>query len=188
MAFALTLTVVIAVSALFWAFVPLVRLFDAFQPMVVALSVIIGAIFVRLNRGMPTLEWKSLDRGKRTELTSRIVELSKEYVAIVAINGTALIALVTLVVVGKDHAMATLSVPIQKSISAGVGALFSLCIARMSYVVWRDCDIMKLQKFLIDNVAERDAIDLEAKSADAKLTEMKAAGLRKQPIPPAKEL
>jgi hypothetical protein len=147
--------------------------------MVVALSVIVAAIFVRLNRGMPSLEWKSLEREKRTILTTKIVELSKEYVAIVAITGIALIALVTLVVIGKD-AISVLSATVQKLISAGVGTLFSLCLARMSYVVWRDCDIMELQKYLIDNVTERDERELETKSANAKIAAIKSAGLIKQ--------
>lgn len=185
---ALTLVVVLAVTALFWAFVPLERLYDAFQPMIVALSIIIAAIFVRLNRGMPTLEWKSLEKEARTRLTSRIVELSKEYVVIVSINSISIIALVTLVVVGKTYALCNISTVLQKLISASIGFLFSLCLARMAYVVWRDCDIMELQKYLIDSAAERDANDLETKSADAKLAEMKAAGLRKQPIPPVTEL
>lgn len=184
---ALTLMVVLAVAGLFWAAVPLHRLFDSFQPMVVALSVIVAAVFVRLNRGMPTLEWKTLERGKRTILTSKIVELSKEYVTIVAITGAALVTLVTLVVIGKD-AVASLSTQLQKLISASIGALFSLCLARMSYVVWRDCDIIELQKYLIDNVAERDERELEIKSADAKLTEMKSAGLQKQPTRPTSDL
>ncbi len=184
---ALTLIVVVAVAALFWMAVPLERLFDAFQPMVVALSVIVAAVFVRLNRGMPSLEWKSLEREKRTILTAKIVDLSKEYVTIVAINGIALIALVTLVVVGKN-AICVLSENNQQLISAFVGGLFSLCIARMSYVVWRDCDIMELQKYLIDNVADQDAKELEIKSADAKVSDMKAAGLRKQPHPDTSEL
>jgi hypothetical protein len=159
--------------------VPLARLFDAFQPMVVALSVIVAAVFVRLNRGMPTLEWKSLERDKRTILTAKIVELSKEYVAIVAITGIALIVLVTLIVLGKDT-VTELSAGIQKLISGGIGALFSLCLARMSYVVWRDCDIMELQKYLIDNVAEREHLELETKSADDKIAAMRSAGLMKQ--------
>jgi hypothetical protein len=183
----LTLLVVVAVAALFWSVVPLGRLFDAFQPMVVALSVIVAAVFVRLNRGMPSLEWKTLEREKRTILTSKIVELSKEYVAIVAITGIALITLVTLVVIGKD-AISCQSANVQKLISAGVGALFSLCLARMSYVVWRDCDIMELQKYLIDNVAERDERASETKSADSKITAMKSAGLIKQPKSDVSEL
>ena len=188
MARALTLIVVVAVAVLFWKVVPLARLFDAFQPMVVALSIIIAAIFVRLNRGMPSLEWKTLERGKRTELTTRIVELSKEYVTIVAINGVALILLVTLVVIGKDQAVADLSINSQRAISAIVGALFSLCLARMAYVVWRDCDIMELQKYLIDNVAEHDEREKETKSADAKISTMKSAGLIKQPNSEPSEL
>ena len=54
----LTIIPVSGLAALFGWGVPLVRLFDAFQPMIVALSIMIAAIFVRLNRGMPTLEWK----------------------------------------------------------------------------------------------------------------------------------
>ncbi len=69
--------------------------------MIVILSVMIAAIFVRLNRGMPSLEWRSLEPEKRKILTTKIVELSDEYVWIVALNGIALVALVSLVVIGK---------------------------------------------------------------------------------------
>ena len=185
---ALTLVFSVAVAVLFWIAVPLERLFDAFQPMVVALSVIVAAVFVRLNRGMPSLEWKTLERKRRTILTTKIVELSKEYVAIVTITGISLIILITLVVIGKDMIISLFSINTKKMISGIVGALFSLCIARMSYVVWRDCDIMVLQKYLIDNVAERDERDLETKSANTKVAEMKAAGLRTQPRPDPTEL
>jgi ATP/ADP translocase len=186
--FASTSVSVFGVAAFFWVAVPLERLFDAFQPMIVALSVIIAAIFVRLNRGMPTLEWKSLEREKRTELTSRIVELSREYVAIVAINVFALIVLVTLLVIGKEAAIGQFSGQWQRFLSSLVGALFSLCLARMAYVVWRDCDIMELQKYLIDNAAERESSELETKSAESKLSDMKSASLRKQPPSSVSEL
>lgn len=179
--------IVLAVAALFWAVVPLSNLFDAFQPMVVALSVIVAAIFVRLNRGMPTLEWKSLERRKRTILTAKLVDLSKEYVSIVAITGVALIGLVTLIVIGKES-IAQLSGNIQKSISAAVGLVFSLCLSRMAYVVWRDSDIMELQKYLIDTSADKEAKKFEIQSADHKLNEISKAGLMKQGYPPTKEL
>jgi uncharacterized membrane protein YqjE len=184
----LTLGFMGLVAFLFWNVVPLARLFDAFQPMVVTLSVIVAAVFVRLNRGMPSLEWKSLDRTKRAELTAKIVELSREYVGIVAINAFALISLVTLVVIGKDDAVANWSPTVLKAVSATVGAVFALCLARMAYVVWRDCDIMELQKFLIDNAAAHEADALETKSAESKLADIKAAGLRKQPPPKSSEL
>jgi hypothetical protein len=184
----LTLGLVGAVAFLFWNVVPLARLFDAFQPMVVTLSVIVAAVFVRLNRGMPSLEWKSLDRTKRAELTAAIVALSREYVAIVAINGIALIGLVTLVVIGKDDAVTNWSPVVLKAVSATVGAVFALCLARMAYVVWRDCDIMELQKALIDNAAAHEEEALETKSAKGKIADMKAAGLRKPPSPSSTEL
>jgi hypothetical protein len=47
---------VLGLATLFALGVPLLRLFDAFQPMVVALSIMVAAVFVRLNRGMPALE------------------------------------------------------------------------------------------------------------------------------------
>lgn len=183
----LTFIVVILVAAIFWAVVPILRLFDAFQPMVVVFSVIIAAVFVRLNRGMPSLEWKSLEREKRKILTAKIVNLSKEYVAIVSINGISLIVLITIIVIGKD-AICNISPSFQKIISAGVGALFSLCVMRMSYIVWRDCDIMELQKYLIDNVSDGEHRELEIKSAYRKLEEMKSSGLKNQSRPDVSEL
>jgi hypothetical protein len=61
MAWVLTIVWVLGLATLFAWNVPLLRLFDAFQPMVVALSIMVAAVFVRLNRGRPALEWKSLD-------------------------------------------------------------------------------------------------------------------------------
>ncbi|MBA4174542.1 MAG: hypothetical protein C0511_18290, partial [Hyphomicrobium sp.] len=76
MARVLTAVVTLLVAGLFaWA-VPLVRLFGAVQPLIVALSIMVAAVFVRLNRGMPTLEWKSLEPEKRKELTTSIVAVT----------------------------------------------------------------------------------------------------------------
>ena len=57
----ITILLTAAFTVLFGWVVPLVHLFDAFQAMTVAFSIIIAAVFVRLNRGMPSLEWKSLE-------------------------------------------------------------------------------------------------------------------------------
>ena len=87
MARTLTIAVTLLAAGLFaWA-VPLVRLFGAFQPLIVALSIMVAAVFVRLNRGMPTLEWKSLDPVKRKDLTASIVRVTTEYGWIIGING-----------------------------------------------------------------------------------------------------
>ena len=127
----LTITPVFCLAALFGWGVPLVRLFDAFQPMMVALSIMIAAIFVRLNRGMPTLEWKSLELEKRTELTSHIVDLSREYGWIIAINATALAGLVALTVVGKTEVQAAWPSWLRHITSGAIGGGAALCFARM---------------------------------------------------------
>jgi hypothetical protein len=181
--------VALVVGGLLFGFVvPLTRLFEAFQPMIVVLSVLVAAVFVRLNRGMPSLEWKNLEPEKRLRLTAKIVALSRDYVWIVSINGLTLLLLVTLLVVGRDEVSRTLLPVGQKLVSALIGAFFFLCVARVGYVVWRDCDIMELQKELIDKAAGEEMHALENKSADEKIAAMKLAGLRSAEVKPPEEL
>lgn len=163
-----------------WA-VPLARLFGAFQPLIVALSIMVAAVFVRLNRGMPTLEWKSLDPGKRKELTASIVGLTTEYGWIIGINAISLAGLVTLTVIGITDAKLW-PVSIQQMVSGSVGGFIALCAARMTYVVWRDIDIVRLQKYLIDGTAEKESAEVEAALADEKVAEIKSAKIRRVPI------
>jgi Flp pilus assembly pilin Flp len=179
MARSLTIFGVLGLAGLFGWGVPLLRLFDAFQPMIVSLSIMIAAVFVRLNRGMPSLEWKSLDLAKRTELTSQIVNLSREYGWIVALNASGLVGLVTLTVVGKTEVQSSWPSLAQHVTAGCIGGVAALCVARMGYVVWRDLDIVSLQKHLIDASAARDADESENKAANAKIADIRAAGLRK---------
>lgn len=165
--------------------VPLVRLFGAFQPLIVALSIMVAAVFVRLNRGMPTLEWKSLDPVKRKELTSSILLVTTEYGWIISINAIALAGLVTLSVIGKDAA-GLWPEWIQRAVSSSVGGLVALCAARMSYVVWRDIDIVRLQKHLIDETASREANDRERLVADEKVASIRSANVRSVEVKPPK--
>jgi hypothetical protein len=178
-----TIVAVLLAAGLFGWAVPLTRLFDAFQPMIVALSIMVAAVFVRLNRGMPTLEWKSLDPDERKNLTSRIVEVTAEYGWIIGINAFVLAGLVTLTVVGK--ADAGLWPGWARRIGAGgVGGLVTLCVARMAYVVWRDIDIVRLQKRLIDGAASRESREEQGKLAGEKVASIRAAGVRKVEVPP----
>lgn len=177
MARALTIVVTLVVAGLFaWA-VPLVRLFGAFQPLIVALSIMVAAVFVRLNRGMPTLEWKSLDPDKRKDLTASIVNVTTEYGWIIGINAVALAGLVTLSVIGKDDAVLW-PVWTQRAVSGGVGGMVALCAARMAYVVWRDIDIVRLQKRLIDGAAVRESDERERALADEKVARIRGANVR----------
>lgn len=180
-----TMIVTILATGLFaWA-VPLTRLFGAFQPLIVALSIMVAAVFVRLNRGMPTLEWKSLDPEKRKELTASIVNVTKEYGWIIGINAGALAGLVTLSVIGATDA-ALWPDGVRRSIAGAVGGLISLCAARMAYVVWRDIDIVRLQKHLIDGAALRESDERERTRADENVAQIRAANIRPVEIKPPK--
>ena len=178
----LTIVVVFGLGCLVGWAVPLSRLFDAFQPLIVALSIMIAALFVRLNRGMPTLEWSSLDPAKRTELTTRIVELSREYGLIVAINAITLSCLLTLIVVSKDDIRVNWPMWAQQITAGVIAALVALGVMRMAYVVWRDYDIVILQKYLIDQSAARNLAEAENKKAAEKISEIRSSGLRKIPL------
>jgi hypothetical protein len=182
----LTIFAVAIGAGLFGWAVPILRLFDAFQPMITALSIMVAAVFVRLNRGMPTLEWKSVDPEERKQLTSRIVALSKEYGSIIAINAAVLIGLVTLLVVGKTEVAAHWPLWVQRLAAGAIGGTGALCIARMAYVIWRDIDVVTLQKRLIDGTATRESTEIETKSADDKVAMIRAAGLRKVEVPSPK--
>ncbi len=181
-----TILTVLISGALFGWGVPLPKLFAAFQPIIVSISIMIAAIFVRLNRGMPSLEWKGLDLQKRTELTTRIVDLSVEYGWIVTTNAVMLVGLVGLTVVGNKDGVALWPAWVQRIASGAIGAGVALCFARMAYVIWRDLDIVKLQKQLIDASAARDAREIEVKAASDKIADIRSAGLRKIGSPESK--
>ncbi|WP_309628357.1 hypothetical protein [Brevundimonas sp.] len=173
-------------ALLFGIFVPLEQMLGGLQSVVTALSIVTAAVFVRLNRGMPTLDWKSLTIDERKRLTRAIVELTKEYAVIVAINGLLLLVAVGLITAGIQGVSHLLPAA-QIAFSAVVGFLSGLCIARMAYVVWRDFDIVCLQRKLVDESGEREAVEAERKIAASKIADMAAAGLRKQPPVKPKE-
>jgi hypothetical protein len=181
----ITIVAVLSAAGLFGWAVPLARLFDATQPLGIALSIMTAAVFVRLNRGMPTLEWKSLDPVKRKTLTTRIVELTTEYGWIIGINAAALLGLVALSVIGKTDA-GLWSPWEQRLASCAVGGVGMLCIARMAYVVWRDIDIVRLQKRLIDETGSRESADEQAKVAEDKIASIRSANVRKIEVQPPK--
>ena len=185
MARIVTILVTLMTAGLFaWA-VPFVRLFDAFPPMITAISIMVAAVFVRLNRGMPTLEWKSVDPKERSLLTARIVSLTREYGWIIAIFATVLLSLVTLSVVGKSE-VGLWPQWAQRLAAGGMGGASALCIARMAYVIWRDIDVVTLQKRLIDGSAVQEAIRKQEQQADDKIANIRLAGVRKVEVAPPK--
>jgi hypothetical protein len=171
---AVTIGVMLTSGALFAWRLPLARLMDILQPLVVALSIMIAALLVRLNRGMPTLDWKSLESSERKILTLRIVELTREYIVVLVIQAATLLAFLVIAV----NNLALGSLLTQMAISAAAGGLIALCVTRMGYIIWRDYDIVCLQKKLIDESADREAVEKASEEALSKVTAIRGSGLR----------
>jgi hypothetical protein len=169
----LTIGVLLAGAAVFGLLLTLAQFLKILQPLIVALSIMAAALLVRLNRGMPTLDWKGLDVNDRKMLTQKIVELTREYMVVLSAQAVTLIVL--LVLATKEPT--ALSSPTQKGIMALAGALVALCGARMAYIVWRDYDIVRIQKKLIDDSADREAVDKASQDALSKVASIRASGL-----------
>lgn len=175
----LRLLVVLGVGLAFWRWVPFGTLFPAFQPLTTTLSIFMAAVLVRLNRGMPTLEWKSLDPDRRSQLTGRIVAAVVDYVGVLCIIGVVLLSMLVLSTLTQPFVVANWGEP-EAAVSSGLfGGILSLCLVRISLVVWRDVEIVKLQKQLIDASASKDSTEREIQSAVDKIVTIKATGLRK---------
>jgi hypothetical protein len=165
-----------ATGFVFSRWITLALLKDILQPLIVAISIMAAALLVRLNRGMPTLDWKGLEIAERKILTHRVVELSREYMYVLALLFGTLIILLALSLIkektfyGWSHGPAI--------VLAALGALIGLCVRRMGHIVWRDTDIMKLQKKLIDDSADREAIVKASQDALTTVNAIRNAGLK----------
>ena len=184
--------VMVALGAVsFWTFVSLPRLIEGFSSMTVVFSITAAAVLVRLNRGMPTLDWKSLKPNERRRLTQHILSITKEYVVVLATVGILLVALVALTVVGKDVVVGTATVPgwpslVKKGISTVVGGLSTLALLRMMYVVWRDYDVVRLQKALLDDAGLREEKEQEAEAGKRRLADIRSSRVNTPSILPPK--
>ena len=183
MARLLTVIAVAAAAGLFSWGIPLARLYDAIQPLIVASSIMAAAVLVRLNRGMPTLDWKGSKPEDRNKLTTEIVALSIEYGRIIGVTGMVLIGLVSLTVVGKSDVQTFWPEWTRRLASGAIGGLTMLSVARMAYVIWRDIDVVRLQKTLIDGAAVQEEVKAQATLAEKKRLEIKSSNLRNMPVP-----
>ena len=89
------------------------------------------AVLVRHNRGMPTLEWKSLNSEKRKDLTASIVAVTTEYDWIIGMIAAVLVGLVPLSAIGKGDA-ALWPAWARRVASGAVGGLANLSTARIA--------------------------------------------------------
>ena len=75
---------------------------------------------------------------------------------------------------------------VRRAVAGAVGGLVTLCAARMAYVVWRDIDIVRLQKRLIDGAASRESDERERALADEKVASIRSANVRPVEVKPPK--
>ncbi|HEX4196736.1 MAG TPA: hypothetical protein VHZ26_04780 [Caulobacteraceae bacterium] len=186
---AATLLVCLAVGGLFGWQVSLERLLNSAQVITSPLSIIAAGLLVRLNRTMPSLSWESIDRNRRERLTAAIVDLTQEYLVIFAVVAAFLLLIIGLVVVGNDaifgrsipdslrHSVGWPE-PVLRVLSGAIGFLGTLVVTRTGYVVWRDYDIARLQKAVIDAAAFKAHQDHQERVARDNLDRMSEAGLR----------
>ena len=167
-------------AAVFWYAVPLSDLSRAAASSITALSIITAAVFVRLNRGMPNLDWKGAAASQRTNLTQSIVSLTREYSILVGVNAVFLVGALVLVGAGPD-AHENLLPYGRGIITSSAGFLTGLVVSRMAYVVWRDYDIVVLQKHLVDAASEAENIKTESAAASLRREQIAASQLRSQP-------
>ena len=181
---AITIVWSVAVGLAFGRWLSFAILADILQPIIVGLSIMAAALLVRLNRGMPTLDWKSLDAEERKLLTEKVVGLTREYMTVLFLQAGTLVALLALVASkGATRAGPSIEQPAEltarnlvPAILFVVGALIAFCVARMGYIIWRDYDIVRLQKKLIDDAADRETVEKASQDALNKVTAIRSSG------------
>jgi MFS family permease len=135
------------------------------------LAILAAAILVRLNRGMPTIDWSKVDSDDRVRLVEDIKKLAREYgVTLVFVGFTLVLFLILDRTIG-DTPLAVMisSAPnyISTAISAATGAISSFVLIRIAYVVWRDIDIVDLQAGVISQAANAEKVERHNNIADA---------------------
>lgn len=158
------------------------RLYSVFQSATVCLSIMAAAIFVRLNRGMPALDWKTITPPSRKKLTSSVVNLAKDYLVglILAFCTILMIMVLTSMTVTDVKALPVL---VQQCLVGVFTGFALLSVVWMGYVIWRDYDIVQLQKRVIDEAAEYEELEQSKKLADARILEAQSTNLRSERTP-----
>lgn len=67
------------ISYCFWRWIELAALAGILPQASSALSIFVAAVLVRLARGMPTLDWKSIPVDSRKKLTGDLLRVAQEY-------------------------------------------------------------------------------------------------------------
>lgn len=160
------------------------RLAVSLTPLITVQTIMAAAVLVRLNRGMPTIDWKSVAAASRVHLTGAIVAVTREYATLVAVIGLTLSYLIGLSIVGEANLVALEPTYRANVVTGLAGFLIGLTVARMVYVVWRDVDIVVLQKTVVDESGTAELGQQERDRANAKVEAMRSARLQGGSLPP----
>lgn len=135
------------------------------------LAIFAAAILVRLNRGMPTIDWSKVDPEDRSHLVGAIKRLAREYGVTLIVVGVTLALFLILDRTGGETPLAKLlaSAPsyVPLAISAVSGGVISFVLIRIAYVIWRDIDIVDLQAGVISQAANAEKRERHNANADA---------------------
>lgn len=133
-------------------------------------GIIAAAVLVRLNRGVPTLDWKAVQFEAVERLLERLEDIAKSYIAVVIINAISISILLVIQFYHKPDYPYSAQVVV--TLSTTFGALLGLLLGRMAHVVWLDLDIVRLQKKVILSAAESENKKAQMASAAEKLSQI----------------
>jgi hypothetical protein len=146
----------------FWL-VPVSEWAATAKSILTVLAIFAAAILVRLNRGMPTIDWSKVDPDDRSALVTDIKKLAREYGVTLIFIGVALTAFLFLDRINGVTPLSrrVLAAPeyVAQIISAMSGAISSFVLVRIAYIVWRDIDIVDLQAGVISQAANAEKIE-----------------------------
>lgn len=134
-------------------------------------SVMAAGILVRLNRGVPSVDWKSVSSDSLNKLLSRLEEIAKSYILTFAIALALIVLIVSCILISPlDFIYKEITI---RSISSCFGTLLGLLVSRMFYIVWLDLDIVRLQNAVILSAAAEKEGSEQKTLADDKLEKMR---------------
>lgn len=166
-----TILIVIASAAISGWLVPASEWAATAKSILTVLAIFAAAILVRLNRGMPTIDWAKVNPDDRTNLVCDIKRLAREYGITLIFVGIALALFLVLDRTSGDTPLSNLIAEapryVPSAISAFAGAVSSFVLIRIAYVVWRDIDIVDLQAGVISQAANAEQAERHNGIADA---------------------
>ena len=141
-------------------------------------AIIAAAVLVRLNRGVPSLDWKAVDVEAAERLLRRLEEVAKVYIALIAM--TLISITILLAVIYLNTQAFSYKRDIMVALSASFGTILGLVLGRMAYVVWLYLDIVRLQSAVIVSAARAEEAKKQEKVASEKLATIEATRLPRE--------